>query len=134
MRQECLQDLLISAKNCSYQSDSRIFSSEIFVKDCRKKILTNLFSEDCIIIANIRDTNESRIPHFSKFCSRLLKLSIREKIPDRPLEKRLKLIRDISEKSGQVPYKIPHKSPFFSIIPALLFFQAKLKLFIFAQF
>ncbi len=47
--------------------------------------------------ANKSDSNESQIPHFSKFYSRLLKLSIQEKIPDRPLEKPLKLIRDISE-------------------------------------
>ncbi len=84
--------------------------------------------------ANISDSNESQIPYFSEFCLRILKLSIQEKMPDRPLEKPLKLIRDISEKSGQVPDKIPHKCLFSSIIRALFFFRAKIELFLFTQF
>ncbi len=47
--------------------------------------------------ANISDLNKSWTPHFSEFYLRLLKLSIWEKIPDRPLEKPLNLIRDISK-------------------------------------
>ncbi len=47
--------------------------------------------------ANKSDSNKSQITHFSKICLRLLKLSIGDKIPDRPLKKPLKLIQDISE-------------------------------------
>ncbi len=54
-------------------------------------------------------------------CLRLSKSSIWEKIPDRPLDKPLKLIQDISEKSGQVADKIPHKSSFFWAIFELYF-------------
>ncbi len=82
----------------------------------------------------ISDSNESQIPHFSEFCSRLLKLSIWEKIPDRPLKKPLKLIRDISKKVASSRQNSTQIALFLSIIPALLFFRAKLKLFIFAQF
>ncbi len=56
----------------------------------------NLLPE-LFVTANISDLNKSRIPHFSEFHSRLLKLSIQEKIPDRPHEKPLKSIRAISE-------------------------------------
>ncbi len=67
------------------------------------------------------DSNKSWIPHFSEFCLRLLKLSIWEKIPDRCLEKPLKLIQAICKKSGQVPDKIPHKLSFFWAIFELCF-------------
>ncbi len=76
------------------------------------------------------DSNKSWIPHFSEFYLRLLKLSIWEKIPDRCLEKPLKLIQATYKKSGQVPDIVI----FFSFTQALFLIQAKLELFIFTQF
>ncbi len=68
-------------------------------KDIEKKEIALNFQEldEIEVTANISESNESRIPHFSKFHLRLLKLSIREKIPDRPLKKPLKLIQAISK-------------------------------------
>ncbi len=90
-------ELLIWSKSFFEPSFSLIFSLQTDNDWIPCALLLFGYIADLNHTANISDSNESRIPHFSEFHSRLLKLLIREKIPDRPLEKPLKSIRDISE-------------------------------------
>ncbi len=73
--------------------------------------------------ANKSVSSKSQNPHLSESCLSLFKIINWENIPDWCLGHLLKSILVICKKSGHVPDKIPHKSPFFK--DNLSFFSSK---------